>query len=141
MTAETPMNATESSDDVPDDASRGLGGHATGEADQEKARVGFVGVGLMGSAMAHRLLDQGITVVGWDRDSEHLRALEGWGGELADGPAAVVSGARVVITMLPTAAIVLDVMGPLLEDWPAGTVWLQMSSVGAAEADELTRVA
>jgi 3-hydroxyisobutyrate dehydrogenase len=43
--------------------------------------------------------------------------------------------------MLPTADVVRDVVGPLLEEWPLGTVWLQMSSVGAAEADELTRVA
>jgi 3-hydroxyisobutyrate dehydrogenase len=43
--------------------------------------------------------------------------------------------------MLPTAAVVLDVVKPLLEDWPGGTIWLQMSSVGAAEADQLTQVA
>jgi len=43
--------------------------------------------------------------------------------------------------MLPTAAVILDVVEPLLEDWPEGTVWLQMSSVGAAEADQLTQVA
>jgi 3-hydroxyisobutyrate dehydrogenase len=29
----------------------------------------------------------------------------------------------------------------LLEDWPRDTIWLQMSSVGAAEADRLTEVA
>ena len=42
--------------------------------------------------------------------------------------------------MLPTAEVVLDVVEPLLDDWPEGTVWLQMSSVGAAEADQLTQV-
>ena len=30
---------------------------------------------------------------------------------------------------------------PLLDSWPASTVWLQMSSVGAAEADQPTEVA
>ena len=103
--------------------------------------MGLLGVGLMGSAMAHRLLEQGITVVAWDRDSEHLRGLEGSGGKSLKGPGEVVSGATTVITMLPTAAIVLDVVEPLLEDWPASTVWLQMSSVGAAEADQLTQLA
>jgi 3-hydroxyisobutyrate dehydrogenase len=33
------------------------------------------------------------------------------------------------------------VVEPLLEDWPEDTIWLQMSSVGAAEADQLTQVA
>jgi 3-hydroxyisobutyrate dehydrogenase len=111
------------------------------ETNQEKVRVGLLGVGLMGSAMAHRLLDRGIAVIAWDRDSEHLRALEGRGGDPAGAPSEVVSGATVVITMLPTAAVVLDVVAPLLRDWPEGTIWLQMSSVGAAEADELVRVA
>ncbi|MDQ5874106.1 MAG: NAD(P)-dependent oxidoreductase [Actinomycetota bacterium] len=111
------------------------------EANQEKVRVGLLGVGLMGSAMAHRLLDRGIAVTAWDRDSEQLRALEGRGGEPAEGPSEVVSGTGVVITMLPTAAVILDVVEPLLKDWPEGTIWLQMSSVGAAEADQLTQVA
>jgi 3-hydroxyisobutyrate dehydrogenase len=112
-----------------------------GRASQETVRVGLLGVGLMGSAMAHRLLDRGIAVIAWDRDSEHVRALEGRGGEPAEGPSEVVSGAGVVITMLPTAAVLLDVVEPLLEDWPEGTIWLQMSSVGAAEADQLTQAA
>jgi 3-hydroxyisobutyrate dehydrogenase len=111
------------------------------KADQEKARVGLLGVGLMGSAMAHRLLDRGIPVIAWDRDSEPVRALEGRGGQPAAWPREVISGAGVVITMLPTAAVVLDVIEPLLEDWPEGTIWLQMSSVGAAEADQLTQLA
>jgi 3-hydroxyisobutyrate dehydrogenase len=106
-----------------------------------KDRVGLLGVGLMGSAMARRLLDRGIAVIAWDRDSEQLRALEGQGGQPAKGPSEVVGGAGVVITMLPTAAVILDVVEPLLEDWPESTVWLQMSSVGAAEADQLTQVA
>jgi 3-hydroxyisobutyrate dehydrogenase len=111
------------------------------KADQEKVRVGLLGVGLMGSAMARRLLDRGIAVIAWDRDPDHVRALEGRGCEPAEGPSDVVSGAGVVITMLPTADVILDVVEPLLDDWPEDTIWLQMSSVGAGEADHLTQVA
>jgi 3-hydroxyisobutyrate dehydrogenase len=107
----------------------------------EKVRVGLLGVGLMGSAMARRLLDRDIAVVAWDRDAEPVRALEGRGGRPATGPSEVKSRAGVVITMLPTADVVLDVVEPLLDDWPEGTIWLQMSSVGAAEADRLAQVA
>ena len=111
------------------------------EASQEKVRVGLLGVGLMGSAMAHRLLDRGIAVIAWDRDAEHLRDLESRGGQPAQEPSEVISGAGVVITMLPTAEVIRDLVEPLLDDWPEGTIWLQMSSVGAAEADQLTQVA
>ncbi|MCW2980572.1 MAG: 3-hydroxyisobutyrate dehydrogenase [Solirubrobacterales bacterium] len=110
-------------------------------ADKQKVRVGLLGVGLMGSAMAHRLLDQGIEVVAWDRNPEKVAALVERGAGRGDEPAAVVSGADVVITMLPTAPIVLDVVEPLLDDWPRETIWLQMSSVGASEADQLAEVA
>ncbi|HTU80185.1 MAG TPA: hypothetical protein VMF09_15645 [Solirubrobacteraceae bacterium] len=48
----------------------------------------------------------------------------------------VPRAASIVTTMPPTAAVVLDVAQPLLEDWPQRTVWLQMSSVGASEADQ-----
>jgi 3-hydroxyisobutyrate dehydrogenase len=110
-------------------------------SDKQSVRVGLLGVGLMGSAMGHRLLDQGIEVVAWDHTPEHARALEERGAERAENPSGVVPGADVVITMLPTAPIVLDVVEPLLEDWPEATIWLQMSSVGAGEADQLASAA
>jgi 3-hydroxyisobutyrate dehydrogenase len=91
--------------------------------------------------MAHRLLDQDIEVVAWNRSPEQVTALEERGARRADQPTEVVLGADVVITMLPTAPIVLDVVEPLLEDWPEETIWLQMSSVGASEADQLVEVA
>ena len=110
-------------------------------SDRQSVRVGLLGVGLMGSAMGHRLLDQGIEVIAWDHTPEHARALEERGAEPAENPSGVVLGADVVITMLPTAPIVLEVVEPLLEDWPEATIWLQMSSVGAAEADQLASAA
>jgi 3-hydroxyisobutyrate dehydrogenase len=108
---------------------------------QEQVRVGMLGVGLMGSAMAGRLLDQGVTVTAWDRDPEHASALQNRGATPADEPVEVLRGTRAVITMLPAADVILDVIGPLLDAWPQNTIWLQMSSVGAAEADQLTQLA
>jgi len=105
------------------------------------SQVGLLGTGLMGTAMAHRLLNQGVTVVAWDRQREHAQPLAERGGQVASTAADVVSSAQAVITMLPTAQIVLSVVEPLLDEWPEETIWLQMSSVGAAEADQLVEVA
>jgi 3-hydroxyisobutyrate dehydrogenase len=108
---------------------------------QEQVRVGLLGIGLMGSAMATRLLDQGIAVIAWDRDPEHARALQDRGAIAANEPAEVLEDTQAVITMLPTAHVILEVVEPLLNAWPQETIWLQMSSVGAAEADQLTDLA
>jgi 3-hydroxyisobutyrate dehydrogenase len=108
---------------------------------QKQVRVGLLGIGLMGSAMATRLLDQGIAVIAWDRDPEHARALQDRGATAANEPADVLRGTGAVITMLPTADVVREVVEPVLDAWPQDTIWLQMSSVGAAEADHLTQLA
>ncbi len=114
---------------------------STENSTQEQVRVGLLGIGLMGSAMARRLLEQGIAVIAWDRNPEHARALEGRGATTAQAPAEILRGTRAVITMLPTAEVILELVEPLLDAWPQDTIWLQMSSVGAAEADQLTHVA
>ena len=64
-------------------------------------RVGVLGTGLMGTAMAHRLLNQGITVIAWDRQPNHVQPLAERGAEVARTAAEVVSRAEAVITMLP----------------------------------------
>lgn len=56
----------------------------------DSPRVGLLGVGL-GSAMAHRLLSEGIKVVAWDRDPSHVRDLEERGAEAASSADEVVS--------------------------------------------------
>ena len=95
----------------------------------------------MGTAMAHRLLDRGVSVIAWDRQPDHAQALAEHGAEAAGSAGELVTRAEFVITMLPTADIVLSVVEPLLDEWPEETIWLQMSSVGAAEADRLTALA
>jgi 2-hydroxy-3-oxopropionate reductase len=49
--------------------------------------IGIVGFGLMGSALAQRLIGAGYGVVGFDIDAEKLRRLEKLGGTAAASPA------------------------------------------------------
>ena len=114
---------------------------AHGVDGRQAPRVGLLGVGLMGSAMARRMASQGIEVIAWDADPDHVAALEQHGVRASAAAGDVVSTADVVITMLPTAEIVWTVIEPLLAQWPKRTIWLQMSSVGAAEADDLAQAA
>jgi 3-hydroxyisobutyrate dehydrogenase len=108
---------------------------------QSDVRVGLLGTGLMGTAMPHRLLDQGVGVIAWNRNPARARPLAQHGAEIAATASEVVGTSAAVITMLPTAEVVLAVVEPLLDEWPEETIWLQMSSVAAAEAGRLAEIA
>ncbi len=72
--------------------------------------VGIVGVGLMGQAFAHHLLQSGFKVQGYDLDERRLAQLHEQGGAPVDSPAAAARGARWLITSLPTSDIVKEVV-------------------------------
>ncbi len=106
-------------------------------------RIGIIGVGLLGSAVASRLLAAGFQVVGYDTRREQLTALEPRGLAAAPSPAAAAQ-ADAVFTVLPTLAVVETVwLGPggLLDIAPASAVLLQMSTIGPALAVRLAEAA
>lgn len=61
-------------------------------------RVGMIGLGRMGSAMARRLIEQGHEVCGWNRTIERAREIDGM--TVLDSPAAVAGAADFIIVML-----------------------------------------
>jgi 3-hydroxyisobutyrate dehydrogenase-like beta-hydroxyacid dehydrogenase len=66
-------------------------------------RLGFVGVGAMGSRMTRNLLDAGYEVTVFDLDDEAVAAMVGAGGAAGDSPRDVAERADVVLSSLPTA--------------------------------------
>jgi 3-hydroxyisobutyrate dehydrogenase-like beta-hydroxyacid dehydrogenase len=75
--------------------------------------VGVVGLGLLGGAVASRLLAAGHAVVGFDVARERVAALEARGGKGADSAVALTRAADAVLTLLPSLASVEDVvLGP-----------------------------
>jgi 3-hydroxyisobutyrate dehydrogenase-like beta-hydroxyacid dehydrogenase len=75
--------------------------------------VGIVGMGLMGRAFVHHLLQSGFRVQGYDIDEGRMRELHERGGTPVESPAAAARGARWVVTSLPTSDIVREVvLGP-----------------------------
>ena len=64
--------------------------------------MGLIGLGLVGSALAERLLGAGKRVVGWDLDPERVAALRQSGGEGAEAGQDVFSGCRRVLLSLPS---------------------------------------
>jgi 3-hydroxyisobutyrate dehydrogenase-like beta-hydroxyacid dehydrogenase len=72
--------------------------------------IGIVGLGLLGGAIASRLLAAGHAVVGHDVLPERIAAFEARGGKPADSPAAVARESEAVLILLPSLAAVEDVI-------------------------------
>ncbi len=103
-------------------------------------RIGFVGLGVMGSRMVKRLLDAGRRVVGYNRTKAKAQWLLDLGMEWADSPRAVAEAADVVFTMVTdTKALAAVTEGPegILEGLGPGKVYVDMSTVSPAASRAL----
>lgn len=103
--------------------------------------IAVLGTGTMGAPMARNLAAAGFTVQAWNRTHDKAEPLARDGITLADSPAAAAAGVDVLITMLFDAAAVREVADEALGALPAGALWLQMSTVGAAGTRELAALA
>ena len=74
----------------------------------DKPRLGYIGMGLMGAPMTSRLLDAGYQVTIWNRSPEKMKPLLEKGAVAADGPKAVTEGSDIVMQCL-TAAPAVDI--------------------------------
>ena len=97
--------------------------------------IGVVGVGLLGTAVAGRLLKAGHRVVGFDTAPDRVRALLGMGGEAAASARAVALASEAVCTLLPTLpSVEAAVLGPdgVAAAGKPGQVLIQMSTISPA---------
>src|SRR3989442_15231408 len=80
-------------------------------------RIAVVGVGLLGSAVASRLLAGGFTVTGYDTRPDQMAGLASRGLKTASSLSDAAAGAEAVFTILPSLdsveAALLGAGGPL----------------------------
>ena len=75
--------------------------------------VGFIGLGIMGSAMSAHLLGAGYRVIGYDVSPAACDQHLAQGGAVAGSPAEIAARASLVVTSLPSAAALGQVLhGP-----------------------------
>jgi 3-hydroxyisobutyrate dehydrogenase len=101
--------------------------------------VSVVGTGIMGAAMARNLVAAGLSTTVWDRSPAAVEPLVAAGAAAASTPVEAVRGARVVITMLPTADVVESVMldTAAVAAFEHGAVWAQMGTIGVDATDRI----
>jgi 3-hydroxyisobutyrate dehydrogenase-like beta-hydroxyacid dehydrogenase len=100
------------------------------------ARIGFLGLGEMGTPMASRLIRAGHEVIVWNRTAARTAPLAQQGAAVAPSPATAGASADVVITMLATPEALEQVLfgtGGLAPALSRGQVLIDMSTVGPDE--------
>lgn len=97
--------------------------------------LGFVGLGVMGSRMAKRLLDAGHSVTGYNRTKSKAQWLLDAGMKWADSPRAAAQASDMVFTMIAnTEALraVTEGADGILAGLSAGKIYVDMSTVSPA---------
>ena len=104
------------------------------------AKLGFIGLGVMGSHMVDRLLSKGHSVTGYNRTRSKSEWLVKKGMHWADCPRAVASAADYTFAMVTNSAAIQAVSeGPdgLLAGLTTGKIFIDMSTVSPAVSREL----
>jgi 3-hydroxyisobutyrate dehydrogenase-like beta-hydroxyacid dehydrogenase len=103
------------------------------------AKLGFVGLGVMGGGIARRLLEAGHEVHGYNRTREKARPLEELGLVLEESPRAVAESADVVLSMITNVAALRAVAEGdegILAGLAPGKIWIDMTTAAPSVSRE-----
>jgi 3-hydroxyisobutyrate dehydrogenase-like beta-hydroxyacid dehydrogenase len=104
--------------------------------------IGIVGLGLLGHAIASRLIEAGHSVIGFDVLADRVSALGVMGGKPASSSAAVAQSAEAVCTLLPslaTAETAILGAGGILAGARPDLAVIQMSTISPTLTERLAR--
>ncbi|KAF0218472.1 MAG: 2-hydroxy-3-oxopropionate [Geobacteraceae bacterium] len=79
------------------------------EGECHMQKFGFIGLGIMGSAIAKNLVNAGFEVTVWNRSPEKNKGLADLGAKMAETPQAVIESCPVTFTMLADPAAAREV--------------------------------
>ena len=103
-------------------------------------KLAVIGLGAMGSRIAHRFLDKGHEVAVWNRTAEKMQPLVQGGATDHDSPADAARAAEVVITMVADPHALRDVTegkDGVLQGLGDGSTLIEMSTVGPEAIERL----
>jgi 3-hydroxyisobutyrate dehydrogenase len=106
----------------------------------EETRIALLGLGLMGTGMAGRLLDAGYPLSVYNRTPGRAEGLAGRGAKVARTPREAVAGATMVLSMLTDVPVCRDIWlgrGEALAGADPGTVLVESSTVTVEWIHEL----
>jgi len=97
-------------------------------------QIGFIGLGNMGGPMAANLVKAGHKVTGFDLSPASCAEAEKAGITIAESAVAAVSGAEIIITMLPAGKHVRSVWAEILPAARKGALLIDCSTIDVESA-------
>lgn len=108
------------------------------QPETSELQVAVLGLGIMGFAFAQNLVDAGLRTTVWNRTQSVADPLAEAGAIIAKTPSEAVTDADVVVTMLPTADVLLDVLDDAtVAALPSGAIIAQMGTLGVAGTQQI----
>jgi len=107
-------------------------------------KIGFIGLGIMGSRMVANLAKQRHVLVLYNRTRAKAEALAGPCVTVADSPADVANDVQVLLTMLAHPDAVEEAalgQSGFLEHLPPGAIWIDCSSVNPSFSRKMAKEA
>jgi 3-hydroxyisobutyrate dehydrogenase len=108
------------------------------------SRLGFIGLGHLGSPIARRLVAAGFQMVVYDRDTTKTADLTSLGADASSHPRTLASEVDVVMSCLPEESSVEDIYwgsGDVLQSARPGTRIIELSTISPETSRKLHRVA
>ncbi|HEX2909056.1 MAG TPA: NAD(P)-dependent oxidoreductase [Phototrophicaceae bacterium] len=103
-------------------------------------RIGYIGLGIMGSGMVRNLLKHGFEVTVWNRTRSRMEALLAAGAKAGDNPADVARQSDIIITCVSDTpdvqAVVLGENG-IIQGAAAGALVIDMSTISPQATRDL----
>src|SRR6266849_448103 len=115
-----------------------------GEKITFRSRLGFIGLGYLGSRIARRLVAAGFPMVVYDLDHTKTAALASLGADVSSHPRTLASEVDVVLSCLPHEPAVEAVYlgkGDVLHSARPGTRIIELSTISPEASRELHRAA
>ncbi|NCW05352.1 MAG: NAD(P)-dependent oxidoreductase, partial [Rhodobacteraceae bacterium] len=100
-------------------------------------KVGFIGLGNVGSKLSGSLLRNGVDLMIHDLDDARVSDFVARGATRGKSPADLMENCDIVITCLPSPTISAAVVDQMLPHVREGKIWLEMSTTDEAEVKRL----
>ena len=106
-------------------------------------KVGFIGLGNVGSKLAGTLIRNNVVTLLHDQNKQASTRLVEMGGSWQDTPAQLTTKANIIITCLPSpkaSATVIEGENGVLCGAEEGKIWIEMSTTQSSEVNRIAKI-